>query len=271
MPGLKLAQVQNSKLTITEKMSKSLAEEEEVKPTITKVKIQKEYENLEYVQPKPPTPEKPKESSKEQEDASKALINQIQKIEEGLYDPEGYDVGRYNLRRRAAQKKYYDEDPDLDEELGMEPDPRIAYQYASNYKAGSRNQVYTANTNTARRGGSNDAKFQTKSKRRKKKDDDEDYVESEDDDGDYNDDYSLNSKKNQLGQQPMRQLPQNLPQKMPGNFPMPNQFGMQNPMMAQTQISRFMNFPLFFKYLYSLDQNRNRFVPPFALFFLNLI
>lgn len=32
---------------------------------------------------------------------------------ENFYDVDGYEAGRYNLRRRAATKKYYDDDPEL--------------------------------------------------------------------------------------------------------------------------------------------------------------
>lgn len=99
---------------------------------------------------------------------------------EDFYNVKGYDIGRYNLRRRTQQKKYYDDDPEVNEEDDDEGKQRKPYGYNDDYK-----QNYGANPGYVRRAGAPDTNFQNKSKR-KKKDDDEDYVAEEDDEYDDN-------------------------------------------------------------------------------------
>ena len=251
VPGLKIAPVQITKLSITAKMNDNMDPKQDQKLGVNNSEVVPQSDPKPNVSQPVGDTTPMDEVSKNPDEASQALIDKMKKMEE-LYDPEGFDIGRYNLRRRASQKKYYDEDPDLDEELGLDPATNMAYNY-HNFK-GVCAQNYKPNSNLGRRNISNDAKFQNKTKRKKKKDDDEDYVEEYEDYNDDNEEYSPNSKQKFQKQQMQSQQQQNfnsqaagqygfmmggMQQKMGDNFSMQNQFGMQNPMMQQNQMSKY--------------------------------
>lgn len=69
-----------------------------------------------------PQPEQKMSNSKQ-----KATANSYLNQQEDMYNLESYDVGRYNLRKRGPQKKYYDDDIDFDEEPDMEPRRKMIY------------------------------------------------------------------------------------------------------------------------------------------------
>lgn len=135
---------------------------------------------------------------------------------EDFYNVKGYDIGRYNLRRRTQQKKYYDDELEMNEERDINMKQRKPFGFNDDYK-----QNYGANPGYNRRAGPPDANFQNKLKR-KKKDDDEDYVAEEDEEFEDNDEIRGGNKFND-----MRKA-----NGMGNNFhqPNPNQFGYMQPL-----------------------------------------
>ena len=240
VPGLKKAPVQNPKMSITEKMNNSMNEESSNVKGIKK----KPLEISETTQPSRANTNGNKESEESvKEDMPKAIIDEMKQIEGEAYAGEldinsqkkmlqAYEsnntVKLYNLRERRSTKKYYDEDPDLDEELGIEGDSRMAYGYTG-YKSG-RNQTYGVNSNASKRASTNEFKYQSKPKRKKRKDDDEDYIEEDDFEAEENDDYSPSLKNKNSGK---------YNPSMYNDYQMRNQMPMQNHMMHQNNMSKF--------------------------------
>ena len=240
VPGLKKAPVQNPKMSITEKMNNSMNEESSNVKGIKK----KPLEISETTQPSRANTNGNKESEESvKEDMPKAIIDEMKQIEGEAYAGEldinsqkkmlqAYEsnntVKLYNLRERRSTKKYYDEDPDLDEELGIEGDSRMAYGYTG-YKSG-RNQTYGVNSNAPKRASTNEFKYQSKPKRKKRKDDDEDYIEEDDFEAEENDDYSPSLKNKNSGK---------YNPSMYNDYQMRNQMPMQNHMMHQNNMSKF--------------------------------
>jgi len=155
---------------------------------------------------------------------------------EDFYNVDGYEAGRYNLRRRAAEKKYYVEDVEGEGEL---ENPR--YLKAEQFKQVARPTpgIGTSGYNK---------------KKRKKKEDDEEYVAEDDDDQEENDELTpdkLQMKNNmmnmhnnmpQMNHQPFGNpgLPQMNPMAMMGN---PMQAQMGNQMSNQKSLGMQNNRP----------------------------
>lgn len=159
---------------------------------------------------------------------------------EDFYNTQGYDIGRYNLRRRNNQKKYYDDDIDPEEDPEEAERQKNQYGYKDDYKQAQRNSNnYNPTPVQNRRNVAQDMNYQSKTKRRKK-DDDEDYVAEDDDEYEENEDYSPNQKMGQGKGMPDNKS--NFNQMNPaqfgymgqanvgGQFPMNQQFNPQNQM-----------------------------------------
>lgn len=167
---------------------------------------------------------------------------------EDFYNVDGYDVGRYNLRRRGAQKKYYDDDPELedDDEPNYGGKKKEDYGYMEDdYKQTSRKP--NAGAAYGRRVPDPESSYQSKTKR-KKRDDDEDYVAEEDEEVDDQEDFSANKKANELprGNEISNNFgATNVP---PFGYmqqgSMPNQFSMYGQFPGQNPMSKFKNLNL---------------------------
>jgi len=144
---------------------------------------------------------------------------------EEFYNMEGYDIGRYNLRKRGAQKKYYDDDPEFDDEIDASTRRKPNFQYEEDFRQVPRNVNYNMNRRAAP-----EANYQSKTKRRK--DEDEDYIEEDDaeDQDEYSDDKKAKESKklmeagNSYNSTNMSQMGYMQQNKMPNQFPMQNQF-----------------------------------------------
>lgn len=144
---------------------------------------------------------------------------------EEFYNMEGYDIGRYNLRKRGAQKKYYDDDPEFDDEIDASTRRKPNFQYEEDFRQAPRNVNYNMNRRAAP-----EANYQSKAKRRK--DEDEDYIEEDDaeDQDEYSDDKKAKESKklmdagNSYNSTNMSQMGYMQQNKMPNQFPMQNQF-----------------------------------------------
>jgi len=123
----------------------------------------------------------------------KSSNNEYLHAGEDFYNVDGYESGRYNLRKRGGTKKYYDENMELEEDIEMN-------KYKKAMMAEEYNQNNTGVNSGFGMGGyaktlGSDSNKRNK-QRRKKKDDDEDYVaEEEPEDND-----ELSPEKNQAKQ-----------------------------------------------------------------------
>lgn len=195
----------------------------------TKINEIRKSSQLETPKAAPPKEEPaPVPAPARKETTKKSSGNNFLHQGEDFYNVEGYDVGRYNLRKRGPQKKYYDDDPEFDDDLN------IPMKSKDPYDEDEFRQVARAPPPGRRRNA--EESYQSKSKR-KKKDDDEDYVEEEDEDPEDQEDFSESKKKearmaneamnsfNPGGAPQFGGMPQN---KMMNPYQMQNQFQSQN-------------------------------------------
>lgn len=223
--------VHGSKVLMTSNSKMSMGSKSNANPAVVNSKAQKSQQKFEEV-PLDPVIEPPVEQHQAEEPkeslSEKKPVGDYLHAGEDFYNVDGYELGRYNLRRRAKQKKYYDEEAEIDRE---EVDQNIKYGYAKEYKQGPRGGTRNPNYGIS---SMRDSAQHGKSKRRKK-DDDEDYIEEDDYEEPEYDNQEKRFNENKRSNQTQNNFPPS------GNMsqfpfmqqnPMGNQFGM-NPMGSQ--------------------------------------
>lgn len=106
----------------------------------------------------------PKVEKKEPLVKQNYTTSNYQKQNEDIYNDDNLNMGRYNLRKRGPQKKYYDDDGDFEDEQEFEP--RRKSNYLDDYKQASKPSYFGAGTAVNRRAPVNDSQFQSKQKRK---------------------------------------------------------------------------------------------------------
>ena len=180
--------------------------------------------------------------------------NDYDNQDDNIYSSDNLNMGRYNLRKRGPQKKYYDDEVDFEDE--SEFDLRRKMNYLDDYKQPPKATYVGASAAINRRPHANESKYQNKLKR-KKRDDDEDYIEddeNEEEQDDLSQSNKMNNNKKQIMDQEngfspsnptqMRYMPQNAilnkyqPPQMQNQIQNPS----QNQFSTQLTMSKFIKF-----------------------------